>query len=64
MDEIASKILAVIERSTEPLSTKEIVERTKMARHLVAYRLFVLANEGKIKGKQLQKRGPWIWFTK
>jgi hypothetical protein len=64
MDEITFMILQVIESSVEPLSTKEIVERTRTPRHLVAYRLFILANEGKIKGKQSKKRGPWIWFRR
>jgi repressor of nif and glnA expression len=63
---IAKRILELIESSDEPLETMEIVERLKdISRTMILYRLHDLRGEGLIKGKRVGGgKGVWIWWRK
>ena len=69
-DKIYDEILYIINKSNEPLETKEIQEKliedlkkVKITRTKVFYRLNILRAEGKIKGKFTGPgKGVWIWW--
>ena len=60
--EIIEKILKVLTKSREPLTTTEIVNAIGLPRYIVMRRLFKLAASGRIRGKQARNRGSWIWW--
>jgi DNA-binding GntR family transcriptional regulator len=57
-----ARILDALQKAGEPLTTKELVEKTELPRHILRYRLLRLLSEGKVKGKQTNGRGAWIWW--
>ena len=63
-DILSKKILNLINRSDEPLETREIEELLpKLTRVIILYRLNNLRGEGRIKGKQVGSgKGAWIWW--
>ena len=61
-DKISKDILDIILNSEDPLFTSEINEKTGKPRYLIFNRLQQLKKEKKIKGKQLKKRGSWMWW--
>jgi len=63
---IAKRILELVESSDEPLETMEIVEKLKdISRTMILYRLHDLRGEGLIKGKRVGGgKGVWIWWRK
>lgn len=68
-DELQNAVLKVIEKSDQPLETKEVewmVKGHKEATRIkVIYRLNNLRGEGKIKGKFVGPgKGVWIWWKK
>ena len=60
--EVTERILRVLRKAKEPLTTAEIVKAVGLPRHIVIKRLFKLAVEGRIRGKQTKTRGSWIWW--
>lgn len=65
-DRIAEDILALLDRSLEPLETKDIenVFQTE-SRTKILNRLKELRGEGLIKGKMVGPcKGTWIWWKK
>jgi len=64
-DGVSRKILAIIEKSNEPLETKEIESRISgTTRAKVLYRLNDLRGEGRIRGKLVGGgKGTWIWWA-
>jgi len=65
-NELAKKILEIINNSNEPLETKEIEKKLKgYSRTKILYRLQNLRGEGLIKGKSVGPgKGVWIWWKK
>ncbi len=68
-DELANAVLKVMEKSDQPLETKEVEWMVKgnrgATRIKVIYRLNNLRGEGKIKGKFVGPgKGVWIWWKK
>ena len=66
MDEIADKVLEVLNDSEEPLETKEVEKRIpEETRIKILNRLRELWGEGLIAGKKVGAgRGTWIWWKK
>ena len=65
-EEEIKEILKIIEKSEEPLETKEIVKfLPKITRIKILYRLNHLRADNLIKGKQVGAgKGTWIWWKK
>jgi repressor of nif and glnA expression len=69
-DILSEKTLEIIEKSEEPLETKEIQEKLEsslknVTRTKVFYRLNILRGDGLIKGKFVGPgKGVWIWWSK
>ena len=65
-DKLARDILKIIDKSDEPLETKEIeLILKKSTRVKVLYRLNNLRGEGKIRGKAIGSgKGTWIWWKR
>ena len=65
-DEIAESILSFINKSQEPLETKEIEEKlNKITRTKIFYRLNNLRGDGLINGKFVGPgKGVWIWWSR
>lgn len=69
-DRIIEGILDILERTSEPLETKEIeeklaefIKKESVTRTKVFYRLTLLRGEGKLKGKFAGPgKGVWIWW--
>jgi len=64
LDNISKKILDVINKSDEPLETKEVELILKdTTRIKILYRLNNLRGESLIKGKPVGSgKGAWIWW--
>ena len=69
-DEISKAALKTINKSKEPLETKEVEEQVRavikdVTRTKLFYRLNNLRGEGLIKGKFVGPgKGVWIWWKK
>jgi len=65
-EEDIRKILSVVEKSPEPLETKEIQKQlASITRTKILYRLLHLKADSLIKGKQVGPgKGCWIWWKK
>ncbi|MGB9707773.1 MAG: hypothetical protein ACPLXC_00365 [Candidatus Pacearchaeota archaeon] len=68
-DVLAKEILKVINKSSEPLETKEIEQALAkikgITRTRLFYRLTLLRGEGLILGKFVGPgKGVWIWWKK
>lgn len=63
-DNISDSILDIINKSEEPLETREIGEKLKkITRTKIIYRLNNLRGSGLIKGKFVGSgKGVWIWW--
>ena len=67
-DRLSDSILKIIQKSSEPLETEEILrlirkQSPKTSRTRVRYRLSNLRAEGVISGKMLGAgKGVWIWW--
>jgi len=63
-DNLSQKILEIIEKSSEPLETVEIISSVKNSTRVkVLYRLYKLRGESLIQGKQVGSgKGTWIWW--
>lgn len=62
-DSLYESILKLIEKSGEPLETKEIEKAVKGSRVMALYRLNDLRGEGRIRGKHVGSgKGTWIWW--
>jgi hypothetical protein len=65
LDEVEKRLLHLVNKSDEPLSTRELVLKMKMTRSKVFYRLFLLRAENRIRGKFIGSgKGSWIWWKK
>lgn len=66
LDKLSEKILDIINKSEEPLETKEIEEILKNSTRVkTLYRLNLLRGDGLIKGKPVGSgKGTWIWWIK
>jgi len=64
LDLLSKKILDIINKSEEPLETREIELILKnITRIKVLYRLNNLRGEGLIKGKAVGSgKGTWVWW--
>jgi len=65
-DKLSTFIEKFLKNIDQPLETPEVIAAAKeidkkATRNKVLYRLRLLAQAGKIKGKQLST-GPWIWW--
>lgn len=69
-DKIKKAIAEIINKSPQPLETKEIhvnLERAvgKVSRSKLLYRLNDLRGDGEIQGKSIGSgKGVWIWWKK
>lgn len=64
-DEVSQKILKILEKSKEPLETREIERQMHgTTRAKIMYRLNDLRAESKIKGKRISAggKGIWVWW--
>jgi len=67
-DELSKLALKIINKSTEPLETKEILEEAnksqkRITRTKLFYRLMNLRGDSLIKGKFVGAgKGTWIWW--
>ncbi len=63
-DSLSRSILDIINKSEEPLETREIENLLKnTTRVMILYRLNNLRGDGLIKGKQVGSgKGTWIWW--
>jgi len=65
-DRITHRIVEILEKTDEPLETREIELILKdVSRIKVLYRLNNLRGDGTIKGKTIGSgKGAWIWWKK
>jgi repressor of nif and glnA expression len=70
-DEISELIIEKVNKSNQPLETKEILdyanEKFKNITHsIILYRLMNLRGDGEINGKRISAgaKGVWIWWRK
>jgi len=65
-DKISNRIVEILEKTDEPLETREIELILKdVSRIKVLYRLNNLRGDGIIKGKAIGSgKGAWIWWKK
>ena len=65
MDDISKRIVSILEKSKEPLETKEIENKmTDVTRTKILSRLKDLAVTSKVRGKRVGAgtKGVWIWW--
>jgi len=70
-DEISKLIIEKVNKSNQPLETKEILDyvngKFKNITHsIILYRLMNLRGDGEINGKRISAgaKGAWIWWRK
>ncbi len=65
-NDLISKIITLLDRSSEPLETKEIENHfPKESRTKILYRLNRLRGDRLIEGKVVGSgKGTWIWWKK
>lgn len=63
-DNISNKILSILNKSEEPLETKEIeIILKNVTRIKILYRLNNLRGDGLVKGKVIGSgKGTWVWW--